>query len=163
MSCFHVEISVGIRHARAFNLDRDELLEKVVGPWLEDRPIKLGDREWLPRESSLKVLEGPHMEPPDLSFGQGWSNAERGSENVTRRVLEEAPPPRLPDAYLVEAGAPEETTGAPVQAAAAMVAEGSGRPLPWREAIEMIDRRDPEIAAIVLVTRRRPEREPPRS
>jgi hypothetical protein len=96
------------------------------------------------------------MEPPDLSFGQGWSNAERGSENVTRRVLEEAPPPRFPDAFLLEAGAPEET-------AAAMVAEGSGRPLPWREAIGMIDRRDPEIAAIVLVTRRRPEREPRRS
>ena len=31
------------------------------------------------RESTLRVLEGPRLEGPDLSFGQGWSNAERSS------------------------------------------------------------------------------------
>jgi hypothetical protein len=90
------------------------------------------------------------MSPPDLSFGQGWSNAERSSENVTRRVLEEAPPPRLPDAFVVEADSPEGLT--------AEVAGGhGGRAIPWSEAKERLDRRDPEIAAVILVTRE-PER-----
>jgi hypothetical protein len=154
--CFHVEVSAGIQHARVFNLDRKDLLAKVIGPWLENRPIEMGDREWLPRDSRLRVLEGPHMEPPDLSFGQGWANAERASEDVTRRVLEEAPAPRVPDAFVIETDSPEGLT-------ASVVADGEGRPLPWSEAIEMIDRRDPEIAAVVLVTRRRRERESRRS
>ena len=47
------------------------------------------------------------MEPPDLQFGQGWSNALRKSETVTRRVLEEAPAPDVPDAFVVEAESPE--------------------------------------------------------
>jgi hypothetical protein len=146
---FHVEVSAGIRHARVFNLDRRDLLAEVIGPWLENRPIEVGDHEWVPRDSSLRVLEGPHMEPPDLAFGQGWANAERASEDVTRRVLEEAPVPAFPDAFLVEADSPEGLT-------AGVVSDGGGRPLPWSEAIEMIDRRDPQIAAVVIVTRRQP-------
>jgi hypothetical protein len=153
---FHVEISEAMRHARVFNLDREDLLDKVIGPWLEDRPIELGDREWQPKESSLKVLEGPHMAPADLSFGQGWSNAERCSENVTHRVLEEAPPPRFPDAFVVETDSPESLT-------ADVVAGHGGRAIPWSEAKERLDRRDPEVAAVILVTPKRPEPERPRS
>ena len=61
----------------------------------------------MPSESSLTILEGPHLDDPDLAFGQGWSNAERSAENVTERVLEQAPPPRAPDAFVVEADTPE--------------------------------------------------------
>ena len=50
----------------------------------------MGDREWEPRDCSLRILEGPRMETVDLSFGQGWANAERASENVTRDALEAA-------------------------------------------------------------------------
>jgi hypothetical protein len=153
---FHVEISTGIRHARVFNLDREDLLAEVVGPWLESRVIEMGEREWHPKESSLKILEGPHMDPPDLSFGQGWSNAERSSENVTGRVLEEAPPPHFPDAFVVETGSPEGLT-------AETVAGHDGRPISWNEAIERLDRRDREVAAVILVTRKRPGPEPPQS
>ena len=84
---------------------------KVVEPWLENRTIEMGDREWLPEESSLKILEGPHMDPPDLSFGQGWSNAERKSEVVTREMIEDGTGAAgVPDAFLVETDSPEAFT-----------------------------------------------------
>ena len=92
---FHVEISAtSMRHARAFNLGEDELRTDLE-PWMTDRTIELGDREWVPRESALKILEGPRLEGPDLAFGQGWSNAERSASDVTREMLarpEQRPP-----------------------------------------------------------------------
>src|SRR3954462_8786032 len=124
---FHVEISVPMAHARVFNLNREDLLAKVVGPWLENREIEMGEREWLPAESSLKILDGPRMDPPDLSFGQGWPNAERKSEDVTRQVLQDAPPPKVPDAFLVETDSPESVT-------ADVVAGHRGRAIGWNEA-----------------------------
>jgi hypothetical protein len=152
---FHVELSAGLNRARVFNLSREELAARVIEPWLEGRRIELGDREWTPRDSSLKVLEGPEMEQADLAFGQGWANAERGSENVTRRVIAEAPPPHAPDAFVIETDSPESI-------AAEAVAGHQGRAIPWSEARGRIDGRDPEIAAVILVLRR-PGSEPPRS
>jgi len=144
---FHVEISAGYHHARVFNLNQADLAAKIIAPWVEDRIIEMGDREWEPRESSLTILEGPHMETVDLSFGQGWSNAERASENVTRALLASAPPPSLPDAFVVETESPESVT-------ADVVAGHDGRAIHWNEARERIDGRDPEIAAVILVVRR---------
>jgi len=144
---FHVEISAGFHRARVFNLSREDLITRVVGPWLEGRRIEMGDREWEPRTSSLKILEGPQMEQADLSFGQGWANAERGSENVTRSVLAAAPPPRVPDAFVVETDSPESL-------AADVVAGHEGRAIDWNEARERMDGRDPEIAAVILLLRR---------
>jgi hypothetical protein len=146
---FHIEISAGIHRARAFNLDRDDLLEKVVEPWLAERTIELGDREWAPRDSELKILEGARLEPPDLSFGQGWANAERASRNVTGAVLAAAPPPVLPDAFVIEADLPEATL-------AEMLAERGAQPITWRGAWERLDGRAPQIAAVVLVVKRKP-------
>jgi hypothetical protein len=144
---FHVEISAGMHRARVFNLDRADLTAKVIEPWLDGRRIEMGDREWEPRESSLKVLEGAAMESPDLAFGQGWANAERSSENVTRRLLEEAPPPSVPDAFVVAAELPEATV-------AEMLRGQQARPVSWDEARRRLDGRDPEIAAVVLVVKR---------
>jgi hypothetical protein len=143
---FHVEISAPMRHARVFNLNREDLLSKVVGPWLENRVIEMGEREWLPEESSLKILDGPRMDPPDLSYGQGWSNAERKSEDVTSQVLQDAPAPRVPDAFLVETDSPESVT-------ADVVAVHGGRAIGWAEAKARLDGRDSEVAAVILVTR----------
>ena len=98
---YHVEISAGFHRARVFNLDQGDVMAKIVQPWLEERAIEMGDREWKPRESSLRILEGPEMKNQDLSFGQGWANAERASENVTREILDTAPPPAAPDAFIV--------------------------------------------------------------
>jgi len=143
---FHVEIGTTLQHARSFNLSREELLAVVVGPWLEDRTIELGEQEWLPKESALKILEGPRLEMPDLSFGQGWSNAERKSEDVTQRVLAEAPPPQVPDAFVIEADSPEAaTTG--------MLSGRHAQPIAWAEARGRIDSRDPQVAAVILVVR----------
>jgi hypothetical protein len=144
---FHVEISMPMRHARVFNLNQEDLLSKVVGPWLENRVIEMGEREWLPEESSLKILDGPRMDTPDLSYGQGWSNAERKSEDVTRRVLEDAPAPKFPDAFLVETDSPESVT-------ADVVAGHGGRAIAWNEAKVRLDGRDSEVAAVILVTRK---------
>jgi hypothetical protein len=144
---FHVEISEPMRHARVFNLNREDLLAKVVGPWLENRAIEMGEREWLPEESSLKILEGPQMDTPDLSYGQGWSNAERKSEDVTREVIEAAPAPRVPDAFLVETDSPESVT-------ADVVGAHGGRAIDWSEAKTRLDGRDSEVAAVILVTRK---------
>ncbi len=80
----------------------------------------MGDREWEPRRASLRVLEGPHMETTDLSFGQGWANAERASEDVTQAILAEAPPPVSPDAFVIETDDPEALLGA-------VLAEHDGR------------------------------------
>ena len=144
-----MEISAGAHRARVFNLDREDLIAKVAQPWLEDRTIQMGEREWEPRRSSLRILEGPRMETTDLSFGQGWANAERACEDVTRTVLDEAPPPPAPDAFVVEAEDPEG-------AAAEIVAERGGRPIHWADARQRLDGRDPEVAAVILVLDRRP-------
>jgi hypothetical protein len=144
---FHVEISGGLNHARAFNLSLEELRKKVLEPWLTERPVELGEREWEPRSSALRILEGPHLDPPELSFGQGWSNAERSAEDVTRRVLEQAEPPKLPDAFVVEAEVPEA-------AVAEMLGGLGAQPVALNEAEKRIDGRDPEIAAVILVVKR---------
>jgi hypothetical protein len=141
---FHVEISGSMQHARVFNLNKEDLMAKVVGPWLGGRPIEMGDREWLPSESGLRILDGPQMEPQDLAFGQGWSNALRASGDATREVLESAPPPRSPQAILLEAEDAE--TGV-----AELLAGNAGREIPWSEARQRLDGRDPEIATVILV------------
>ncbi len=145
---YHVEISAGFHRARVFNLDQGDVMAKIIEPWLEERPIEMGDREWSPRDSSLKILEGPEMTNQDLSFGQGWANAERASENVTREVLNTAPRPAAPDAFIVETDNPEAVS-------ADVVAGHDGRVVHWAEAKKRVDGRDPEIAAVILVVKRR--------
>jgi len=156
---FHIEISAStLRHARAFNLDEEELRRTILEPWMTDRTIELGDHEWIPRESSLKVLEGPRLEPPDLSFGQGWSNAERSARDVTGEVLadaeRDAPPP--PTAVAIDGDSVEE-------ALAALAGAAEPRPIELAAAQAAIDRRDPQVAAVILVTRPRPAPERRRS
>jgi hypothetical protein len=144
---FHVELSTGIQHARAFNLSREQLLAQVVAPWLEDLPVELGEQEWLPAESKLRILEGPHLGGPDLAFGQGWANAERSAENVTRRELAAAPAPAHPDAYVIESDEPERTVSE-------LLGGGEAKPVAWSEARGRIDGRDPDVAAVILVVKR---------
>jgi len=139
-----------MHHARTFNLSHEDLLSEVIEPWLEGRPIEMGEHEWLPSESSLKILEGRQLDNPELSFGQGWSNAERTSENVTRRELAQAPAPKTPDAFLVGAELPEATVGE-------MLAGQDVTPVAWTEARGKIDGRDPAVAAVILVMKRAPK------
>ncbi len=147
---FHVELSSGIRHARSFNFSREQLITEVIAPWLEDLPVELGEQEWQPAESKLKILEGPHLDGPDLAFGQGWSNAERASEEVTQRELAAAPPPDLPDAFVIEAAQPQ-----PGAALGELIEGQAASPIAWTEARDRIDGRDPTIAAVILVLKRK--------
>jgi len=144
---FHVQLSSEKDRARVFNLSHEELLARVIEPWLAGRTFELAEYEWVPGESELKILEGPHLDNPDLVLGQGWSNAERKSENVTRRVLAEAPAPKLPDAFVVASEMPEATV-------AEMLADRDAAPVAWSQANDRIDGRDPEIAAVILVVKR---------
>lgn len=143
---FHVELSNGLNHARAFNLSREQLLAQVIAPWLEDLTVELGEQEWLPAESELKILEGRHLDGPDLAFGQGWANAERSAEDVTGRELAAAPAPRHPDAFLVRSDDPGETVNE-------LLDGQDATPVGWGEARKRIDGRDPDVAAVILVVK----------
>ncbi len=160
---FHIEISHGINHARAFNLEPEELGSRFVEPWLNEQPIRLGDHDWEPRTSELKILEGPALDPPELSFGQGWANAERGAEDVTRRVLSEVGQTRerrsAPTAIEVEVDSLPEA----LAALAEMTAGRDARQVEWPAAQKRIDGRDPSIAAAVLIRQRQARPETPRS
>jgi hypothetical protein len=87
---FHVEIRRSFRRAWAFNLDEGRLRRTVLEPWRTGRPVELGDLEWDPGASTLRILEGPALEPPDLAMGKGWHNAERSAKDVTALALSRA-------------------------------------------------------------------------
>jgi hypothetical protein len=150
---FHVEVSAGLRHARAFNLSAEEVRQAVLDPWLSRRTIVMGDRKWNPEESELRVLEGPELSNPELSFGQGWANAERASEDVTARVLGAAQESRGagagPAALVIE-------TDSAVKTVADLAATYGARPVELESIGERIDGRDPEVAAVIVVLQRRP-------
>lgn len=150
---FHIEVSSGLRHARAFNLTREELERAVLEPWLSRRPLELGDRRWDPEESELRVLEGPELTNPELSFGRGWANAERGCEDVTRRLLGAAEAERAreagPAALLIE-------TSSAVTTVAELAAAHGARPIELEGLGERIADRDPQVAAVIIVVERRP-------
>lgn len=86
---YHVEIRHGFRHlAQVFNLDEDRLRREILEPWSRGSVFELGGQEWDSAESTLKILEGPELEPPELMLGRGWSNAEHSSTDVTAQMLE---------------------------------------------------------------------------
>jgi hypothetical protein len=147
---FHIEVSSSLRHARAFNLSAEQLRSGILDPWLAGRPIELGDRKWDRDEAELRVLEGPELSNPELSFGQGWSNAERGAADVTDRVLGAAQESRRsgPAAFVIE-------TDAPVQAVAEIASAHQARSVELESLAEKIDGRDPEVAAVIVVVQRR--------
>ncbi len=99
---YHVEIRRSFKRAWLFNIDEARLAATVLEPWIADRPLEIGDRRWEPRESDLRIIEGPQLAAPDLAHGQGWNAAERSGEDVTRRLLAAAPP-RLRVVVLAEA------------------------------------------------------------
>jgi hypothetical protein len=84
---FHVEIRRSLQHARAFNLDAQELRRTVLEPWVAGATVTLGDREWEPRHCGLRILEGPALAPGELSLGRGWQRAERTARDVTTQAL----------------------------------------------------------------------------
>lgn len=148
---FHIEVRTSVRHARSFNLTAEELQRTVLTPWLSGRPINLGDRKWKSDEATLRILEGPELSNPELSFGQGWANAERGSEDVTATALSDAGDSaragRGPATIVIE-------SDSAVQTLTGLVAGQETRSASIEEVRERIDGGDPSVAAVILVVQR---------
>jgi hypothetical protein len=143
---FHVEVSSSPNHARVFNVGEAEL-QQILGLWVSGQTFELGEQEWEPGESKLTILEGRTLEGPDLSFGQGWSNALRSAEDVTQKVMASAETSLpLPSVYTVEAESLDDTV-------AAMAAGSDPVTIEWPDARARIDGRDPSVAAVILVLR----------
>jgi hypothetical protein len=149
---FHVEVSSGLQRARAFNLSAEEVRRLVLEPWLAQRLFELGDRRWDPEETELRVLEGRHLSNPELSFGQGWANAERASEDVTARVLGAAREARGaapgPVALVIETDS----------AVAELASAHRARSVALASLSERLDGRDPEVGAVIVVIQRPQQR-----
>lgn len=130
---FHVEISSSFRQrARAFNLDEAELRATVLEPWVKGHTVHLGEKDFEPKDSKLVVLQGPELADVDLSIGRGWSNAEKASENVTRRLVESAAVPAKPVVAIL---AEEDAARAEV---AGMLARLDLELAPWDELRSLI-------------------------
>jgi hypothetical protein len=152
---FHIEVGSPLHHARVFNVDEAEL-QQILGLWVSGQTFELGEQEWDPGDSKLTILEGRILSGPDLSFGQGWSNALRSAKDVTRQIMESAETNLpLPAVYAVEA----ESL---VAAVTAMASGGDPATIKWPDARARIDGRDPSVAAVILVVRPS-EPDPPRS
>jgi hypothetical protein len=100
---YHLELRQFPHNLCRFNLSEQELAA-IVGPWVREKPLELGERKWSAHQAKLTVLEGPRLEVQQLSMGRGWRAAQRQSEDVTERVLTAAVDP--------PAGAPPTGTAA---------------------------------------------------
>ncbi|MGA8716488.1 MAG: hypothetical protein WB557_00650, partial [Solirubrobacteraceae bacterium] len=87
---FHVELRQFPHQTRAFNLSRDELDARIVGPWIAGEVVELNEYRWLPDRATLTIYEGPQLELADMGLGRGWQNVTRQGREVTQEVLIEA-------------------------------------------------------------------------
>ena len=122
---FHVEVRNAHRSARAFNIEPGELRRALLEPWSRGDDVRLGDREWTPADSELRILEGARLAPADLAHGQGWYHAERSGRDVTAAALREAAL-QVP----VAIRAPSAAAGA---VAAAVLARVGARGVAWAD------------------------------
>jgi hypothetical protein len=83
---YHLQLRQFPHNLCRFNLT-DAELRPVVEPWAHDHWVELDDRKWSPYQAKLTILEGPQLAVQQLSMGRGWRNAQRGSRDVTERVL----------------------------------------------------------------------------
>jgi len=99
---FHVELRQFPNVARAFNLSREELLSKIVRPWVAGVPVRWGERSWDPARARIAIYEGPALVTEALGLGRGWANATRAGADVTERVLKEARVPPALESFKAE-------------------------------------------------------------
>jgi hypothetical protein len=87
---FHVELRQFPNSTRAFNLTREELDARILGPWVRGQAVELHERHWSPDRAKLEVYEGRALATEEIGLGRGWANVTRTGEAVTERVLGEA-------------------------------------------------------------------------
>ena len=87
---FHVELRQFPHVARAFNLSREELEERVLGPWVREGAATLDERRFTRDRGKIKVFQAPELGGEQLGLGRGWANVAKAGEDVTTALLEEA-------------------------------------------------------------------------
>ena len=87
---FHVEIRTGMQAVREFNLSERRLWVEFLAPLMAGTNFTVEGHEFVPRETRLKVYEGPELRADQLGMGRGWQNVERTADDVTERVLTQA-------------------------------------------------------------------------
>jgi hypothetical protein len=90
---FHIELRQFPHQARAFNLTREALEARIVGPWVAGGAVELDDRRWSSDRAKLTIYEGPELSGDQLGLGRGWANVTRSGEDVTTRMLAERAQP----------------------------------------------------------------------
>jgi hypothetical protein len=90
-------------------MSEDKLRRTVIAPWRQGVPVQLGDQEWDPRDSALRILEGPELSQAELALGKGWNHAERSGTDASTRLLREAASEAVQVAVLSETPAGRET------------------------------------------------------
>ena len=90
---FHVELRQFPHQTRAFNLTREELDVRILGPLLSGGGVELDDRRWATDRARLTIYDGPALSADQLGMGRGWANVTRDGEDVTERLLAEAAHP----------------------------------------------------------------------
>jgi hypothetical protein len=150
---FHVEIRRSLRRAWAFNLTEERLRATILEPWRRGQPVELGDHEWDPKDSAMRILEGPKLSPPDLAHGQGPNNAERSSADVTRDAVGRAVREATSIVVLAETEAAQRAVSAPLEELGVRVADWPPVRARILAAATTVGARHPdaEIVAIVLV------------
>ena len=130
---------------------------------MEERPIELGEHDWDPRIATLTVIEGPELDAAGALLRSGLvqrrAEGNRRHRAPPRRRPEERQPRPAPTAIVVEV----DSLGAAMAALGEMTEGREARQVEWSAAAGRLDGRDPEVAAVVLITQRQARSEPPRS
>jgi hypothetical protein len=87
---FHVEMRSGMQVVREFNLSEERLWLEFLAPLMADAGFSVEGHEFIPRQTRLKVYEGPELRTDQLGMGRGWQNVERTAVDVTERLLSRA-------------------------------------------------------------------------
>jgi len=87
---FHLELRQSIHVTRAFNLARDELERRILGPWVRGAAIELNDRRWEPQRARLTIYEGAALGVEEIGLGRGWAQVTRTGAEVTAGLLADA-------------------------------------------------------------------------
>jgi hypothetical protein len=85
---FHVELKDQREIVRAFNLTEEQVRTQFVEPLRAGRMFMIEDKEFEPRKAQLIVIEGKNkLGIGELGLGQGWTNAVKRGEDVTKQFL----------------------------------------------------------------------------
>jgi len=83
---YHLELRQFPHNVCRFNLSEAQL-RAVLDQWVVGMPLEYQEVRWVPQEARLTVLEGPPLEPGELTMGRGWRAAQRRGTDITEQAL----------------------------------------------------------------------------